>query len=71
MAYITVHFSAEETTVTRSEDGEIIAGNPDKVVEMQDIWTFGRDIKSKDPSWLLYETRGDFDEDNDRIPDTH
>ncbi len=71
IAYITVHFIAEETTVTRDENGEIIAGNPDKTIEMQDIWTFGRDVKSKDPSWLLYETRGDFDEDNDRIPDTH
>ncbi len=71
MAYITVHFTAEETTVTRDENGEIITGNPDKIVEMQDIWTFGRDIKSKDPSWLLYETRGDFDGDNERIPDTH
>lgn len=71
MAYITVHFTAEETTVTRDENGETLSGDPDKIIEMQDIWTFGRDIKSKDPSWLLYETRGDFDEDNDRIPDTH
>ncbi|MEZ5815325.1 MAG: Tim44/TimA family putative adaptor protein [Alphaproteobacteria bacterium] len=70
-AYITVHFTADETTVTRNENDEIIAGNPDRTIEMQDIWTFGRDVKSKDPSWLLYETRGGFDEDNDRIPDTH
>jgi len=71
MAYITVRFTAEETTVTRDENGEVIAGYPDKIVYMNDIWTFGRDIKSKDPSWLVYETRSDIEDDNDRIPDTH
>lgn len=71
MAYITVKFTADETSVTRDENGEIIAGDPDRVTKMHDIWTFGRNIKSKDPSWLVYETRGDIEDDNDLIPDTH
>jgi len=71
MAYITAKYTADETSVTRDKNGEIITGNPDKTTEMNDIWTFGRDIKSKDPSWLVYETRGDFEDDNDLIPDTH
>ena len=70
-AQITVKFIAEESSVTRDKDGEIIAGSAERTVEMQDIWTFGRDIKSRDPSWLLLETRGDFEDDNDLIPDTH
>lgn len=71
MAMITVKFSAEQSSTTRNEDGDIIDGNPDKTTLMHDIWTFGRDIKSKDPSWLVHETRGDFEGDNDLIPDTH
>ena len=71
MAYITLRFTAEETSVTRNEEGDIIAGDPDKTMQMDDIWTFGRGLKSKDPAWLVYETRGDFDEDNDLIPDSH
>ncbi len=70
-AVITVRFIATQTSVTRDKDSKIIAGNPDKVSEMRDIWTFSRDIKSKDPRWLVVETRGDFDEDNDTIPNTH
>ena len=70
-AMITMRFIADETTVTRDKNGEVIAGNPDKTVEMQDIWTFSRDIKSKNPAWMVVETRSDFDEDNDRIPDSH
>ncbi|MCB9982884.1 MAG: Tim44 domain-containing protein [Rhodospirillales bacterium] len=71
IAYITVRFTADETTVTRDEQGEVIAGHPDRIVKMSDIWTFGRDIKSKDPSWLVYETRSDIEDDNDRVPNTH
>lgn len=69
-SFITVKFTADETSVTRDESGEILAGNPGRTTEMRDIWTFGRDVKSRDPSWLLIETRGDFDGDNDLIPDT-
>ena len=69
-AKITVKFTAEESSVTRDKDDKIIAGHPDKTSTMHDIWTFGRDVKSKDPSWLLMETRGDFEDDNDLIPDS-
>ncbi len=71
MAHITVKFTAEETSVTRNKDGEIIAGNPDRTHTMNDLWTFSREIRSKDPSWLLLETRGDIEDDNDLIPNSH
>lgn len=67
-AFITVRFLAEETTVTRDEQGTIVAGHPEKTTQMKDVWVFGRDLKSRDPSWLVYETRSDFDGDNDQIP---
>ena len=70
-AKITVKFKAEESSVTKDADDKVIAGHPDKISEMQDIWTFGRDIKSKNPAWIVVETRGDFEEDNELIPDTH
>lgn len=70
-ALVTIRFKADETSVTRDKTGKIIEGDPDKTTEMHDIWTFGRDIKSRDPRWFVFETRGDFDGDNDLIPDTH
>lgn len=70
VARIAIRFTAEETTVTRDQTGEIIAGHPDKVSDVHDIWVFGRHIKSSDPRWLVYETRGDFEEDNDVLPNT-
>ena len=63
-AYISVEFRAEETCVIENHEGERIAGNPNRATEMVDIWTFGRNIKSKDPTWYLYETRDGEPEDH-------
>lgn len=57
MAYITVDYDVEQTTVTRDKTGEVVEGNPDSVSSVEDIWTFTRDIRSDDPSWTLIETR--------------
>ncbi len=67
-AFVTILFTADETSVTRDSENEIIAGHPDKITQMRDIWTFGRDINSKDPRWLVYETRDDLEDDNTTIP---
>jgi predicted lipid-binding transport protein (Tim44 family) len=67
MAMITVRFRADETTVTKDAEGAVIAGHPERVIEMKDVWTFGRDTRSRDPRWLVYETSGD--EGPDAIPD--
>ena len=62
MAFVTVRFKADETTVIRDKDNNIISGNPDRTTEINDIWVFGRDTKSVDPTWFLYETRDDIPE---------
>jgi predicted lipid-binding transport protein (Tim44 family) len=70
-ALVTVRFRAEETSVTRDSVGEIVAGHPDKITEMRDIWVFARPLRSKDPRWLVQETRSDFEGDNDLIPNSN
>ena len=70
-ALITVRFWAEEVSVTRDENQNIIAGHPDKATQMRDLWAFSRNIKSRDPRWLVVETREDGAEDNETIPNTH
>jgi predicted lipid-binding transport protein (Tim44 family) len=34
----------------------VIDGDPDKVVQIDDVWTFTRDIRSRDPNWKLSAT---------------
>lgn len=57
MVFITLRFVADETSVIRAADNTIISGHPDRVSETIDIWTFGRDTRSKDPTWFLFATR--------------
>jgi predicted lipid-binding transport protein (Tim44 family) len=55
-AYVTVKFVSELISVTRDAEGEVIEGDPKKVREVTDIWTFCRDITSKNPNWKLVAT---------------
>jgi predicted lipid-binding transport protein (Tim44 family) len=57
VALITLRFVADETCVIRDKNGAIISGDPDRITEMNDIWTFARPVKSRDPKWLLRQTR--------------
>lgn len=57
MAYITVDYDVEETSITRDETGAIVNGSPDHIITVRDLWTFTRDIRASDPNWILIETR--------------
>lgn len=56
MAYVTVDFDVEETTVTRDAAGQVVEGDPERISEVTDVWTFARDIRAADPNWILIET---------------
>jgi predicted lipid-binding transport protein (Tim44 family) len=56
IAEIEVRFDAFIAAVTRDKDGALVAGSMSDAVPTNDIWTFQRDLASKDPNWLLVET---------------
>jgi predicted lipid-binding transport protein (Tim44 family) len=55
-AQVTVRFVSQLVSVTRDKLGAVIDGNPDKVTDVTDVWTFARDITSRDPNWKLVAT---------------
>jgi predicted lipid-binding transport protein (Tim44 family) len=55
-AQITVRFVSQLVSVTRDRAGNVIDGNPDKVTDVTDVWTFARDLSSRDPNWKLVAT---------------
>ncbi|MCA1456382.1 Tim44 domain-containing protein [Bradyrhizobium sp. BRP22] len=55
-AQVTVRFVSQMISVTRDKAGTIVDGNPDKVADITDIWTFARDTASRDPNWKLVGT---------------
>ena len=55
-ARIRVRFNADVATVTRNAEGEVIAGSLDDAIESRDLWTFSRNLTSREPDWLVDET---------------
>jgi predicted lipid-binding transport protein (Tim44 family) len=55
-AHLTVRFVSQMISVTRDKAGAIVDGNPDKVADITDVWTFARDPTSRDPNWKLVGT---------------
>lgn len=55
-ARITVRFRSDIAAVTRDADGNVIAGSLDDAIDTTDVWTFGRNVISTDPDWLLEES---------------
>ena len=55
-AHVTVRFVSQLISVTRDKSGNVIDGNPEKVTDVTDVWTFARDVSSRDPNWKLVAT---------------
>ncbi|MGB7287239.1 MAG: Tim44/TimA family putative adaptor protein [Salaquimonas sp.] len=58
-AQVTVEFVSQIISATIDAEGEIIDGDPEQVGEVKDIWTFARDIRSRDPNWKLVATESE------------
>ena len=56
-AQVTVKIVSEQVKVTYNEADEVVAGDASHAATINDVWTFARDTRSKDPNWQLVETR--------------
>ncbi|EJW13080.1 Transporter [Rhodovulum sp. PH10] len=55
-AQVTLRFVSQLVTATRDRAGAVVDGHEDKVTEVTDVWTFARDVTSRDPNWKLVAT---------------
>jgi predicted lipid-binding transport protein (Tim44 family) len=55
-AQITVRFVSKLVSATRDRSGAVIDGNAEKVTDVTDVWTFARDVSSRDPNWKVIAT---------------
>lgn len=53
---VTVRFQSKLISATYDEGGNVIDGDAVHVSDVTDIWTFVRDISSRDPNWKLVAT---------------
>jgi predicted lipid-binding transport protein (Tim44 family) len=52
VASIAVRFVSDQTSLTRDKDGHPMVGT-DAITEITDIWTFERNLSTRDPAWRL------------------
>ncbi|MEZ5905546.1 MAG: Tim44/TimA family putative adaptor protein [Geminicoccaceae bacterium] len=56
-AKLTIRYLTEQINVTRDAGDNVVDGDPTRIAEVVDIWTFTRDTRTSDPNWQLTETR--------------
>ena len=56
IAQLTLRFISQLVSSTRDRNGNGIDGSADKVTSVTDVWTFARDVSSRDPNWKLVAT---------------
>jgi predicted lipid-binding transport protein (Tim44 family) len=55
-ASVTIKYTTEQINVTRDKDGNVVDGDPDRIADVVDIWTYERNTRSSDPNWALVAT---------------
>jgi predicted lipid-binding transport protein (Tim44 family) len=58
-AHISVRFDSKLASVTHNRDGTVVDGSATEVVDHIDLWTFVRDVRSRDPNWRLTATQSE------------
>jgi len=61
VASVTVRFVSELISATHDKNGQVIAGDTQKIKDVTDIWTFSRDVSTAkargNPNWRLVATQ--------------
>lgn len=56
-AVVTVKFESQLISATRDKAGEVISGDAQRITDVTDIWSFARDVSSRNPNWRLVGTQ--------------
>ena len=56
---VTVRMVSQIISATLDSDEEVVEGDMEEIAEVIDVWTFSRDLKSRDPNWRLVASEPD------------
>jgi predicted lipid-binding transport protein (Tim44 family) len=59
IAQVGVRFASKIASVTHDQAGAAVDGSATDVADHLDLWTFVRDVRSRDPNWRLTETQSE------------
>ncbi|MDG3577641.1 Tim44/TimA family putative adaptor protein [Rhizobium sp. YJ-22] len=58
-AQLTLRIASQLISATYDRAGALVDGDAENVAEVNDVWTFARDTRSRDPNWKLIATESE------------
>lgn len=55
IAFVKLLFESEQVQITKNLKGDTIDGDNNQILQINEFWTFSKNLKSKDPNWILEE----------------
>ena len=55
MCFIKLEFKSQQVQTTRDSKDKIIDGNDNLILNITELWTFSKELKNKNPNWVLEE----------------
>ena len=53
--FIKLEFKSQQVQITRDIKNKIIDGNDNLILNITELWTFSKELKNKNPNWVLEE----------------
>ena len=55
LCFIKLEFKSQQVQTTKDQNDNVIDGNDNLILNITELWTFSKDIKTKNPNWVLEE----------------
>ena len=55
LCFIKLEFKSQQVQTTRDSEDKIIDGNDNLILNITELWTFSKELKNKNPNWVLEE----------------
>ena len=53
LCFIKLEFKSQQVQTTKDSNNNIIDGNDNLILNISELWTFSKEIKNKNPNWIL------------------
>ena len=53
LCFIKLEFKSQQVQITKDSKNLIIDGNDNLILNIKELWTFSKELKNKNPNWVL------------------
>ena len=53
LCFIKIEFKSQQVQTTKDSNNKVIDGNDNLILNISELWTFSKEIKNKNPNWIL------------------